>query len=216
LSAKGSFQEEERKLLHPFQQIMSIRVDGLMSCCPDDWKGFRVMKVWKLFTGLALVMMTFLLAGFPNTSAAPAIVTHSRNMAPVQKTNAAPLNMYYCYPQEQYQVTCNNVPPYETKNGNDGQYCTATSRVIDSVQATGGMVYLMYSDGCQTNWSEFYIKGTTPHITNANITRDDGVHYESTWNNVFWVASPMVWSPVRHAKACGSTNNWAGACTPYR
>src|SRR5262249_3914268 len=57
---------------------------------------------------------------------------------------------------------------------NDGSYVVASKLV------TYGVVYLWYSKGCGTNWSETLQTGGTSYIADANITRgSDNRRYES-------------------------------------
>jgi hypothetical protein len=100
--------------------------------------------------------------------------------------------------------------PHGVACWNDGAY------VVASKPVQYGVVYLWYSNGCATNWSETVQTDGTSYIANANITRSsDARHYEATWyaSDVWTV---MVYAPNIPADACGSVNNAPGGCSGYR
>lgn len=98
----------------------------------------------------------------------------------------------------------------------NGDMCASNARIVASVDIQGGIVELFYSDACGTNWAQTLVEDIN-RITNANITRADGAHFEGTWypSNTLEVWSPMVYAPVLKAKACGSTNTLLGGCTVW-
>ena len=98
----------------------------------------------------------------------------------------------------------------------NGSICALNARVVASADIQGGIVKLFYSDACGTNWAETMGDDVTL-ITNANVTRADGVRFDGTWypSNTLQVWSPMVYAPVLAARACSSINNWPGGCTRW-
>jgi len=98
----------------------------------------------------------------------------------------------------------------------NGDMCGSNARVVATVDIQGGIVGLYYSDTCGINWAQTFVEDIN-RITNANITRADGAHFEGTWypQNALEVWSPMVYAPILKARACGSTNNWPGGCTVW-
>lgn len=90
----------------------------------------------------------------------------------------------------------------------------SSAYIVHGVSVRYGAVYLWYSPTCKTNWAETFQSSGTNYIANANITRSDGLHYSGTWYS-YDVWSPMVYSPVLTANACGSINNAPGGCTGY-
>lgn len=98
----------------------------------------------------------------------------------------------------------------------NGDMCGSNARVVATVDIQGGIVALYYSDACGTNWAQTFAEDIN-RITNANITRADGVRFEGTWypSNTLEVWSPMVYAPILKAQACGSTNNLPGGCTVW-
>ena len=107
---------------------------------------------------------------------------------------------------------CDNKSPL-TENGPHGKPCKDDDAYIigTPLQVTYGMVYLWYSNGCGTKWSETLQTQGTSYIANANIEMGS-IRYDTTlYASDVW--SPMVYAPNTLAKACGSINNAVGGCT---
>lgn len=84
-----------------------------------------------------------------------------------------------------------------------------------------GVVWLEYSDACESNWSivEYESCSRNTYEIYASITREDGKFYSGNEYNTCNWGSPMVYAPVETADACGtiwitSTLHYS-ACTGY-